>query len=58
MIKKSENPSDSGDLIRVDEDAYVPERFIDEDGDLLIYDGQGHWIARDKNGEIVKKVSF
>lgn len=56
MKKMPEKQKKSDNLIRVDEDAYVPEQYVDEDGDLLVYDGLGCWIAKNDKGEVVKKV--
>ena len=56
MGKQPGKRQKSGNLIRVDEDAFVPEQYVDEDGDLLVYDGSGCWIAKNDKGEVVKKV--
>lgn len=56
MKRMPEKQKKSDELIRVGEDSYVPEKYIDEDGDLLVYDGFGCWIAKNEQGEVVKKV--
>lgn len=57
-MSKKKNDSEETETIRVGENAYVPIRYVDDDGDLLEYDGEGHWIARNDKGEIIKEVCF
>lgn len=57
-MSKKQNDSEETETIRVGENAYVPIRYVDDDGDLLEYDGGCHWIARNDKGEIIKQVCF
>ena len=50
--------SEETETICVGENAYVPVRYVDEDGDVLEYDSGCEWIARNDKGEIIKKVCF
>ena len=58
-MNEKKHDSEETDIIRVGENAYVPVRYVDEDGDVLEYDDDScEWIARNDKGEIVKKIRF
>lgn len=57
-MSRTEQESEDIETIQIGENAFVPVRYVDEDGDVLEYDGTGQWTARDENGEIRKIVSF
>lgn len=60
MDQMSEQKKDlkEPDTIRVSENAYVPEIYVDDEGDTLEYDGEGSWISKNEKGEIIKKVCY
>ena len=58
LMSRTEQESEDIETIQIGENAFVPVRYVDEDGDVLEYDGTGQWTARDENGEIRKIVSF
>ena len=53
LMSRTEQESEAFEAVQVG-----PIRYVDEDGDVLEYDGTGQWTARDENGEIRKIVSF
>ncbi|MDD3154923.1 MAG: hypothetical protein PHS41_08645 [Victivallaceae bacterium] len=49
---------ESSEKIRVGPEIEIPVRFVDEDGDVLEFDGESQWIAKDAKGEIIKRLRF
>lgn len=55
-VKNEGEEKNTGLRIRTGESTYVPEQFVDDEGDLLVYDDSGCWIAKNEKGEVIKKV--